>query len=311
MEVSFVVPVYNVQDYILECLNSLLEIKTIEYEILVIDDGSTDNSLSVINSLRQNNFPLRIFHQENRGLSATRNFGIKNARGKYISFIDSDDKISSRSFENLYKRGKETNADVISGDFFYWKLGVLIKNNKTLGKEMMLKGREILRKYYKSITSITCRNLYKRDFLCNNKLFFVEGIFFEDVEWMPRVYYNAENVAYYNIPFYCYRQRNISITTSEFSLKKFEDCLHIAFLQLELCPKIDNDLKDFFRNNAFYCLFKAIFYYQHSSLETGNVYIQRLRPLIAAEGSVWMKLFMRFYRTFPALLFHILHLLKK
>lgn len=310
MEVSFIVPVYNVQDYIFECITSLLEVKGIEYEILVIDDGSTDSSMSIIQPL-MNNPVLKVFHQENRGLSYARNVGIRHAKGRYIAFVDSDDKIDNLAFEQLYKKGDKTNAEIITGDFLYWRQGLLAESGKSLYKTMILNGKDLLCRYYKAITSITCRNLYKRDFLLANNLFFVEGIYFEDVEWMPRVYYQAKKVAYFNISFYCYRQREESITTSEFSLKKFKDCLCIAYLHLDLCRKIEHNLRPFFRNNAFYCLYKAIFYYQYSMREVKNEYIQRLRPLIASEGSVWMKLFISLYQKHPVLLFNALHRLKK
>lgn len=310
IEISFIIPVYNVQEYIYECIESLLKIKNIKYEILIIDDGSTDDSISAIGPLTKNP-TLKIFHQENQGLSIARNVGIKNAKGKYISLIDGDDKINPLLFEQLYEKGKKANADIISGDFTYWKNGELIDSEKSLKKAYILSGKEILQNKYKLLTSITCRNLYKREFILTNNLYFVEGIFFEDVEWMPRAYYLAKRIAYYNIPFYYYRQREASITKSVFSIKKFEDCLYIAHLHLELCKKIDSNLKHFFHRNAFYCIYKAITCYPHAEKENNNQFIQNLSPLISSEGNIKIKLFFFLYKSSPTLLLHVLHLLKK
>lgn len=310
MEVSFIVPVYNVRNFILECIESLLEIKNIEYEVLIINDGSTDDSISVISSL-MGNPALKIFHQENRGLSAARNVGLKNAKGTYVALIDGDDKINASLFEQLYKKGMRTNPDIIIGDFLYWKKDELIESGKSLNRDYSFCGKDLLRKYYKSITSITCRNLYKRKFLLKNNLYFVDGIYFEDVEWMPRVYYLAEDIAYFAIPFYHYRQRESSITKSVFSLKKFEDCWTIAYRHLELSRRIEPNLKFLFRENAFYCIYKAVAYYLHSENETNNRYVLKTLPLIYSEGSIGMKFFFFLYRKFPSLLVYGLSFMKK
>ena len=97
---SIIVPVYNVQDYLEECCNSIINQKYLNIEILLIDDGSTDNSGEICDYFGEKYSNIRVFHRENEGLAATRNFGIAQAQGQYLGFVDSDDWI----YENMYWR---------------------------------------------------------------------------------------------------------------------------------------------------------------------------------------------------------------
>ena len=124
IKVSIIVPVYNVEEYIEKCLKSLVSQTLQEIEIIVVNDGSLDNSMNTVKNFL---FDSRIIviNKKNGGLSSARNIGIKKAVGKYIAFVDSDDFINETMFEELYKYAEETENDVVASK-------VLLFNNKTL-----------------------------------------------------------------------------------------------------------------------------------------------------------------------------------
>lgn len=299
IDISFVVPVYNVQDYIVECIESLLDINGIYFEIIIINDGSTDESILNIQYLLDNPM-IKLINQENRGLSGARNTGIRNACGRYVSFVDSDDKIDASALVSLYENGSIKFPDIIVGDYLYWTGNELIGSDRTLPSDRELNGRSLLVECYPQfIDSVTWRGLYNREYLLSHQLFFVERIFFEDMEWMPRTFYYADAISYHKIPFYHYRYRLDSITLSTFSHKKFEDCIYIASLHLSMTTAMQKDVKKIFLRNSFYCFYKAISSYPDSSIELQNRKVQSLLSCITLQGTLCMKLMAYSYKHFP------------
>ena len=109
---SIIVPVYNVENYIKKCINSILEQDYSNFEILVIDDGSSDSSISIVNSFED--YRIKIYKKENGGLSSARNYGVKNVSGDYIWFVDGDDYIHKNSLSLLNRLLKETKFDIVA-----------------------------------------------------------------------------------------------------------------------------------------------------------------------------------------------------
>lgn len=216
MKISVIVPVYNVEDYIQECINSILKQSFTEYEVILVDDGSQDKSISLIKNIIDSNENIKLITKKNGGLSSARNYGLKVARGEYVIFIDSDDFIEEHFLENLYLTAKENNLDVALGG--YKKL----YRNKTLkvidrvsdlynlgvvtGKEFLY--NELILNDYRM--EVWC-NLYKREFLMENNLKFIEGILHEDEEFTPKMMVLANRVKLTNEIGYIYRQRQGSI----------------------------------------------------------------------------------------------------
>ena len=115
IDISVIVPAYNVEKYISSCLDSLLNQTKKEIEIIAIDDGSTDNTLNILNEYKRNNpSKIHVISQNNQGLSITRNNGIKLSTGKYISFVDGDDEIDTSLFKNLWDKLEEFPYDVVA-----------------------------------------------------------------------------------------------------------------------------------------------------------------------------------------------------
>src|SRR5690606_30865442 len=167
VQISFIVPVYNVENYIRECLLSILELENLSFEIILVDDGSTDKSIERIADLADGNSMITILRQENRGQSAARNKGLECAKGEYIFFVDSDDKIDASAVHRVFseRRGSE---DMIIGDFYQWDGDTsFIQEYPSLFDHSMHASGEFLfqRCYMKNALVVIWRNIYKRSFI--------------------------------------------------------------------------------------------------------------------------------------------------
>lgn len=116
-KISVIVPVYNVEQYLPRCIDSILAQTFTDFELLLIDDGSTDRSGKICDEYANKDGRVRVFHKENEGISTTREFGINNALGEYIQFVDSDDWIDPNMFEEMHKKATNTNADIVGCSF--------------------------------------------------------------------------------------------------------------------------------------------------------------------------------------------------
>lgn len=220
-ELSFVVTVYNKKDYIQTCVESLIIHADHNYtfEIIIIDDGSTDGSSKIIDDLCVQHPSIRAIHQENQGLSAARNNGISIAQGDYIWFIDADDTITK---------------DCISKDCFYKCPDILVlqssftNSTETRNKVdlSITKGRDVLSD--KHWCPCVPFYIFKRQFLLNNNLCFVKGIFHEDSEFTPRALYLAKLIRVIDKPLYIVSPAPGSITRTVGNYKRSKDVIIVA-----------------------------------------------------------------------------------
>ena len=178
IKLSIIVPVYNVAEYLERCLNSLINQTLNEIEIICVNDGSTDNSLCILEKFAELDKRIKIINQKNKGLSGARDTGIKLVQGEYFGFLDSDDWVDLDYFEKLYKRAKNCDADISLGDFIRkgkFKHKIRLKLNK---EEEFVGDNE---KFYGSqFYHFPCvwNKIYKTSKF--NDLRFIEGIYFED-----------------------------------------------------------------------------------------------------------------------------------
>lgn len=218
MELSIIVPIYNVEDYLEECLESLYNIKNIELEIILVNDGSKDNSFKIMEKFKDM-YPEKtvLINKENGGLSSARNAGMKAAAGEYISFIDSDDFIDVDEFERFFKEGQKDKLDVIVGNMRYYtpeKTGDPLFRSEMIKNSGILKGVDFFWELFqkpKCFREEVVDDIYRREFLLKNDIWFNENIVHEDSEFTPLVYLKAEKVRYIDRAFYFYRQRTGSI----------------------------------------------------------------------------------------------------
>lgn len=235
-KVSFVVPVYNVKNYLERCVKSILDFQDYEYEVILVDDGSTDGSGELADRIAKESPFVRVVHQENRGLSGARNSGMRVAEGEYIIFVDSDDYIVPSSIGKMVETADREVLDIGMADFCY----VDENANDTEGQDKPVCLTEVvcgidylnacMRKKL-DYAFISWRNIYRRSFLEANQLQFLEGVNHEDEEWTPRVFSVAQKVMGIEAVFYCYYQNPKSITTD---VSKFEkNCLDM----IKICKK--------------------------------------------------------------------------
>ena len=215
---SIVVPVYNVKPYLDKCVDSLLrqDLDRREYEIILVDDGSTDGSGALCDAIAARESNVVVVHQENQGLCGARNTGMGTALGKYIQFVDSDDYLVENVLGVLVRRMEEQDLEILRFGIRRVKEGeepVLDPQNGLAGQGLdeVMDGPSFLvrRLWY---TCYACQFMLRRSFLQMHALTFKPGILFEDTEWTPRVMQKASRVSSIQGVAYCYLLRSGSIT---------------------------------------------------------------------------------------------------
>lgn len=215
--VSFILPSYNVAPFIGEALASLSSLPEDEIEVIVVNDGSTDNTLEIAKSYEGRIKNLKIINQRNQKLCIARNNGFLQATGKYIHFFDSDDIIDPIEFEKLYQEAKKQEWDIIAGNGHIYKDGQKIEPitlDHFKSKLGIVTGPEYF--HYtnskKEYAQFCWLFLLKRDFLIKNNIKFTDGIKHEDKEFAAKCFARAQTVKYLSAHFLLYRQRNTSIS---------------------------------------------------------------------------------------------------
>jgi glycosyltransferase involved in cell wall biosynthesis len=244
MDLSIIVPIYNVEEYLAECLKSLYKISSLRYEVILVNDGSKDNSYKIMEEFK-NLYPNKtiIINKENGGLSSARNAGLRAAKGKYISFIDSDDFIDTDEFEKFVIEGIKSRLDIAVGNMRYYvpgRIGEPLFRAKRVKDLDVVTGVDFLWNLFqapKCYREEVVDDIYRRNFLIKNNLFFNEEIVHEDSEFTTLAYLKAKKVKYIDKAFYFYRQREGSIMNkvsekSMVSLEKiceklFKECLKL------------------------------------------------------------------------------------
>lgn len=217
---SIIVPVFNVERYLAKCLDSLLsqDIDQDSYEIILIDDGSTDSGGEICDRYASKHENIRVFHQKNQGLSVARNEGINKAEGKYVLFVDSDDFLQERVLGVLVRKMEEFELEILrfqyrrvrEGDIPYHDIGNL---KDPVSELIVFDGHDFLFNRLGK-ECYACQFLINKGFLVQNGLFFRPGIIFEDTEWTPRVLEKAKRVSEIDVLVYNYLEREGSITKS-------------------------------------------------------------------------------------------------
>lgn len=223
--ISVIVPVYNVEKYLKQCVNSIIKQTYTNIEIILIDDGSTDNSAHICDEFAQIDPRIKVFHKANGGLSSARNEGIKKSKGKYLTFIDSDDDISEDYVSYLYGLIKKYKVKLSICPYSV----VNIKKNKTkifnLGenyKEEKLNTEECLKRLLceKGFSVSACAKLYEKSLFKNVE--FPIGKLCEDNGTTYKLIMKCNNIIYGNKSKYNYYKRDNSIMNSKFNIKKLD-----------------------------------------------------------------------------------------
>lgn len=222
VKISIVLPVYNVANYLRKCLDSLVNQTFKDFEVICVNDGSTDMSLSILEGYSLTDSRFKIINQENQGLSGARNTGIQHVRGDYILFVDSDDWIEETALEQLYEHVEGFNSDITMFKFkYYYEDSSEFDEGPFTNLEVIdpsfLKGNfcymDVLDIIFK-ISHAAANKLYKTSFLKDLDAQFMYGSYYEDLEFFYKVFLKAKKVSVLPEYLYFYRIRDKSISTS-------------------------------------------------------------------------------------------------
>ena len=205
MKVSVIVPVYNVEKYLEKGLDSLAKQTLKDIEIIIVNDGSPDNSQKIIDKYVKKYPTMKGYIKENGGLSDARNYGIKKATGEYIAFMDSDDYVSEDTYEVMYNKAKEKDFDMVVCDLNY-----VYPNDEIMEVTSGIKDdTEDVKGIYTHIYPAAWNKLYKKELL--KDIEFKKGVWFEDVEFIHRLLPRIKSIGVVHRPFIQYVQREGSI----------------------------------------------------------------------------------------------------
>ena len=218
--ISVIVPVYNVEEYLKQCLDSILEQTFSNYEVILVNDGSTDSSGLICQEYAEKDSRIRYFEKENGGLSDARNYGIEQAQGEYLTFVDSDDFLDKMHLNVLYTALVNNNVDISivnyanyqtsNATFYLHTFGEYYEKNYS--SEELLDNLAILERNDLSFSTIWGK-LYKRSVF--SFLRFPKGVIGEDVALIYKIYTQVQKIVYFHKDTYIYRENESGITKSK------------------------------------------------------------------------------------------------
>ena len=247
-KVSIIIPVYNVEKYISKCLESVITQTYTNLEILVNNDGSTDNSYQICKEYALIDSRIKLFSQENKGLSAARNAMLDKVTGYYILFVDSDDIIAPEHVERLVKIIEENNADGAACSYFGGRKEKVFPKRKK-SRLIRYSGEQFADKitWILGYRCFAWGRLIKSSFW--NGISFPEGLIFEDMFTLPKVVMKLDSIVYTKEKLYFYRKRLTGISHAPFSLKRTDELDgYIFFTRLGM----DNGYVPLVRNGALF-----------------------------------------------------------
>ncbi len=234
MLISLVIPVYNVEKYIRECVDSIVSQDFSDYEIILVDDGSLDTSGEICDEYAEKYNFISVIHKINGGLSDARNTGINAACGDYILFVDSDDYIAEGALKKISESVKNNNnvVDVVFLEAFkVFPDGDVVSlgdgyNGKFINgqpKKIVMEHIAALPKYPGS----ACTKLIRRTLITDNDMYFGQGLLSEDIDWTLSLLMKSEVFSYCDAPYYYYRQDRTGSITSSVGVKHINDLIYI------------------------------------------------------------------------------------
>lgn len=254
--ISIVIPVYNSDKYIEKCIKSITSQTFNNYEVIIIDDGSTDNSLSVIKKNINNKF--KIISQKNSGAGMARNVGINMATGKYITFMDSDDFFLDKyCLEKISRVLLKEDCDVAVYKMvrYYEKKNKFLFENDITTNDMQFKN--VYDYLYFTIENSRlsvsqCDKIVKLDIIKKYKIFFEKMSMLEDIDWSLKLYEKIKTIKIINEPVYVYRQNINGSVSSFYNEKKIEDCISFISRWCKKCKSENFKYKSLYLNYISY-----------------------------------------------------------
>lgn len=241
IKVSIIVPVYNIEKYINKCLQTLVKQSLKEIEIIVVDDGSTDDSAKVIEKIQSDK--IKFIKKENTGVAQTRNLALKQAKGEYIGFVDGDDYVDFTMYEKLYEKAKNENSDIVCCE--YNRIYSTKRIRCKVGEQ-----KQYDKSLYENPEILNCgvpyiwNKIFKRTLIEENNFEFEDYAIFEDLLFTYKCFLKANKISLVDEPLYYYIKTRSSSVMSSFSKKLFD------------IFDVMNSLNNYYKENAEYDRFK-------------------------------------------------------
>lgn len=244
MKVSIIVPIFKVEQFIYQCVESITSQTYKDIEIILVDDGSTDNCPTICDDMALSDRRIKVIHKSNGGLSDARNFGLSAASGDYILFVDGDDFwLHNDDLEKLMSNAyKYPNVDFIgfNSSYYYPSSNLYIPwpdYSPSLGRPM--KNSEALIKLSQTSAFVmsACMKLIKRQFLIDNELYFIKGQLSEDIPWFVNVLDCCNECMFVNLNIYAYRQGVSGSITHNIGLRNINSLIDIVETELQKLEK--------------------------------------------------------------------------
>ncbi len=278
--VSIVIPVYNVENYLDKCMSSVLGQKYKKLDIILVDDGSTDDSGRIIDEYAKKYKCVKAIHKRNGGLSSARNAGIKHASGDWLAFVDSDDYIKNDFISKMVDIAKKQDADVVTCSFEpFSNDGSMLKKSPTWPSETM-SGRDAVKDMLKNKRpAYVCLCMFKKTLFLKNDILFPDGHEYEDMATKIKLLYHADRVSFTNDKLYFYLIRKESITGKSFSESRYRDFV-----------KAINDIDDFLSNVQDSREFEYLGYFKFSCYVTLLNYLAKEKNRSKENRLFWRKI---------------------
>lgn len=312
-KVSIIIPVYNTQQYLSQCLDSVLNQTLKEIEVICIDDGSTDESPKILKSYAIKDSRLKVITQKNSGAAACRNNGINAAQGEYLWFVDSDDWAETNACELAYKQAKKDNADILIFDANVWTGECFNKypsiNRKLLPPETLISPKDLPDEIFSICSDVPWNKLYKADFVKKHQLVFQNLSSYNDVGFVKLALVFADRISgLYKI---CYHYRDNAVGAISRSRRKhsYNAVKVIAYLK-EALEK--HNMLDYYKK-SFWTQTKAAFSYQYRICSIADKFMLRrefkklmpkkaYRKMLEKSGLITFNIVIKFilaYLLFP------------
>lgn len=223
--ISVIVPIYNVDEYLDRCIESIVNQSYTNLEIILVDDGSPDNCPSLCDDWAKKDSRIKVIHKENGGAGSARNTGIKNATGEWIGFVDGDDSIDEKFYNTLLQKALSYSADISACDFFFIDENGEKNLEEYCTEICTFDSNELLEEFYSSCKShwvSFCNKIIKKEMF--EGLSFPEHRYFEDWTLAPMLYFKSRKTVYSPEPLYNYFYREGSAIHTE-TIKRYSDCV--------------------------------------------------------------------------------------
>lgn len=283
VKISIIVPIYNVEKYINKCIDSILAQTFKEFELILVDDGSTDKSGFISDGYVKKDSRVKVIHKQNGGLSSARNKGIENSCGEYLAFIDSDDYIHPKMFEILYTNTILYDSDISMCDYkmvYENKYEIDIIKDYKVKEYTKLEALNDLQGKYGIRFVVAWNKLYRKKLF--NILRYEEGRINEDEFIIHNLLYDSDKVIYINAKLYYYLQRENSITKSKFNPQRLD--LLDAYIERIYFYKSINERElvhkvEFTYSSAFF-----IFYYKlKNEVDKPKKYLKKIKKVYISK----------------------------